>query len=234
MLAVGFQVLDWAAQAGGRMLRADAIELAVPRPVMPMMLRRRLTGLGQAAIAATYGAGAKAGVHYVFTSRHGEFQRSLRLLETLAAAEPLSPADFSLCVHNALAGLLSIATGARAGHTAIAAGPDSLAAGLMEAAGLLADNPATPVLLAYFDDDLPSPYDTLQAEPTEGPLALAVLLGPAVAEAACMRFVATSKPTSAACVTAAPARAFLRFLAEGLPSAEASGARLNMAWHRAA
>jgi hypothetical protein len=199
-----------------------------------MMLRRRLTRTGQAAIGAAYGAGATAGMHYVFTSRHGEFQRSLRLLEALAAEQPLSPADFSLCVHNALAGLLSIATGAPAGHTAIAAGPDSLAAGLLEAAGLLACDPATPVLLVYFDDDLPAPFDALLAEPAAGPLALAVLLGPAEAAAGTIGCLATPQAVASGAATTAPARALLRFLAEDLPGIKVGGARLQLEFWRAA
>ena len=234
MLLVSFQVLDWAAHADGRLRQFTEAGAKAMQPAMPMMLRRRLTPLGQAAIAAAYGAGAKAGVHYVFASRHGEFQRSLRVLEALAAEQPLSPADFSLCVHNALAGLLSIATSALAGHTAIAAGPDSLAAGLLEAAGLLAADPMTPVLLAYFDDDLPAPYDIFQPEPATGPLALAVLLGSPSAEAAAIRFVATPCLSASSSATALPARVFLRFLAENLPTAEAIGGRLQVAWCRAA
>jgi len=233
VLVVSFQVLDWAAHADGRLRQSTEAGARAAPPAMPMMLRRRLTPLGQAAIAAAYGAGAKAGVHYVFASRHGEFQRSLRVLEALAAEQPLSPADFSLCVHNALAGLLSIATGALAGHTAIAAGPDSLAGGLLEAAALLAADPATPVLLAYFDDDLPAPYDAFQLEPAAGPLALAVLLGSPSVDCAAIQFVATPRLSAPSSATALPARAFLRFLAENLPSAEAGGARFQVAWCRA-
>jgi hypothetical protein len=209
-----------------------------------MMLRRRLTPLGQAAIAMAYEVGADAGMHYVFTSRHGEFTRSLRLMEALAAGQPLSPAEFSLCVHNALAGLLSIGTHAQAGHTAIAAGPDSLAAGLLEVAGLLAADPGTPVLLVHFDGDLPAPFDALQPEPVAGPLALAVLFGGAgrgdggqghEGQAGTpIHFTATPQAPGQPASTAGTALALLRFLAEGLPSAQAAGARLHLEWRRAA
>ncbi len=201
---------------------------------MPMMLRRRLTPIGQASISAAYQAGADAAVHCVFTSRHGEFARSLRLLETLAAHQPLSPADFSLCVHNALVGLLSIATRAHAGHTAIAAGPDSLAAGLLEAAALLTRQPSTSVLLVYFDDDLPVPFDALQPEPRVGPVALALLLGAPRPDAANIRFAATPQPPNPSAGTAAPALALLRFLAEDLAVVSASGSRLMLEFGRGA
>lgn len=246
MLAACFQVLDWAAQAEGRAHQAAWREWAgapastatppLERPGLPMLLRRRLTPLGQSAIAAAYQAGAAAGLHYIFASRHGEFRRSLRLLQSLAQGEALSPADFSLSVHNALAGLLSIATGARAGHTALAAGADSFAAGLVEAAALLAAQPAARVLLVYFDDDLPPPFDSLAPGPPAGPLALALLLaapqpqggGEAVA------FSAQAEPGAPALPTTAQAEAFLRFLASGQAAAVAPGGRLRLEWRRAA
>jgi hypothetical protein len=109
----------------------------------------------------------------------------------------------------------------------------SLAGGLLEAAALLAADPATPVLLAYFDDDLPAPYDAFQLEPAAGPLALAVLLGSPSVDCAAIQFVATPRLSAPSSATALPARAFLRFLAENLPSAEAGGARFQVAWCRA-
>ena len=242
MLAGRFHVLDWAAQAEGRVQRAEwqawagaAVPDSAPppaRPGLPMMLRRRLTPLGQAAIASAYQAGADAGMHYVFASRHGEFRRSLRLLETLAQGEGLSPADFSLSVHNALAGLLSIATGARAGHTAIAAGADSFAAGLLEATALLAAQPAARVLLVYFDEDLPPPFAGLVPEPPAGALALAVLLGTAGGEP--VAFSTAAEPAATARPTTAQAEDFLHFLASGQQAGSAAGGRMRLEWRRAA
>ncbi len=180
-----FDLLDWAALAPDRKSRAawqvwagrpgDSAEAAASVE-LPMMLRRRLTPIGQAALAAAAQATAPTAARYVFCSRHGEFSRTARLLTAVAAAEPLSPTDFSVSVHNALAGMFSIANDARAGHTAIANGNDSFAAGLIESVATLAADPATPVLLVYFDDDLPPPYDALDT-PEHGALALAVLLG---------------------------------------------------------
>lgn len=238
MLARSFHVLDWAAQAEGRAQRA-AWPAAVLREGtagsgLPMLLRRRLTPLGQAAIATACEVGADAAMHYVFTSRHGEFARSLRLLEALANHQPLSPAEFTLCVHNALPGLLSIARHAMAGHTAIAAGPDSLAGGLLEVAGLLAVDPATPVLLVHFDDDLPAPYDALRREPAAGPVALAVLFGAADRGGLPIQVSATPQPWNPRATTAGAALGLLRFLRDGLPSLGVEGARLRLEWRRAA
>src|SRR6516164_4833273 len=142
---------------------------------MPMMLRRRLGPLGQRAIAAAYETGADAGARYIFASRHGDLRRTATLLASLAARETLSPAEFSVSVHNAFAGLLSIATQATAGHTAIAAGPDSFAFGIVEAVGCLMAAPAERVLLVYCDEAPPVPYGELSIATGEG-LALALLL----------------------------------------------------------
>jgi len=43
-------------------------------------------------------------------------------MEGLVAGEGVSPAEFTLSVHHALVGLLSIAQSNRRGHTALAAG----------------------------------------------------------------------------------------------------------------
>jgi hypothetical protein len=220
-MATPFTLLNWAARAPGRSAQADwcawagrtgAVAESAAAPELPMMLRRRLTPIGQAALAAAAEAGAPAEARYVFCSRHGEFVRTARLLTAVAQDEPLSPADFSVSVHNALAGILSIANGARAGHTAIAHGNDSFAAGLLEAVATLAADQATPVLLVYFDDDLPPPYDSLDA-PAEGVLALAVLLGGDAAdgEKLLLSFEPADAPMS--CTPQAPALDFIRFLA---------------------
>ena len=123
------------------------------------MLRRRISTIGQMAFRASYALSEQRTARFIFCSRHGESDRTLRILQSLAAKEPISPADFSLSVHNALAGLLSIAWGNTAGHTAISAGADSFGYGLLEAVACLKEGPSDPVMLVYFDDLLPQPYD---------------------------------------------------------------------------
>jgi hypothetical protein len=112
---------------------------------------------------------------FIFCSRHGEFQRTLNILTALAAGEDLSPAEFSLSVHNALAGLLAIAWRNTAGHTTIAAGADTFESALIEAASCLMETPDVPVLLVYFDDRLPEPYGEI-GDSGETCVALAILL----------------------------------------------------------
>jgi hypothetical protein len=209
---------------------------ANPSAAMPMLLRRRLGKLGQLAVSAAYEAGAAPSVRYVFSSRHGEFGRTLALLRGAALGEPLSPAEFSVSVHNALAGLLSIASKATSGHTALAAGADSFAYGLVEAAASLAAAPDQPVLLVYYDEPLPAPFDELVPPGGEAPLACALLLHAASDPREHGELIDLEVESAASDQTAATTRQaddFLRFLASGAVSGQSVGDRLSLRWRRA-
>ena len=128
------------------------------------MLRRRASTAGKIALEAAYAAlpadGAGDDIPVVFASRHGECARSAELLQELAAGVPLSPASFSLSVHNANAGLFSIARRSRGNGIAIAAGPSTVEHAVIEACGLLADG-APSVLLVVADGPLPDVFAQL-------------------------------------------------------------------------
>src|SRR5262249_34348958 len=126
-IGLGLETKDqWRAWASGA-APSPATDSSEP---VPSLLRRRVTPIAQRALRAAFSL-AHGETRYVFCSRHGEFRRTLGLLQSIARREESSPAEFSLSVHNALVGLLSIATGNHAGHTAIAAGPDSFGFGLV-------------------------------------------------------------------------------------------------------
>jgi hypothetical protein len=110
----------------------------------------------------------------IFASRHGSLDRTVTLLNDLAREEPLSPAAFSLSVHNAVPGLLSIARQDRSPATALAAGPDSLGAAILEAAGQLHAG-ASQTLVVYADSPVCEPYSDPLACPAS-PISLALLL----------------------------------------------------------
>lgn len=122
---------------------------------MPAMLRRRAGFLGRMALEVAYQcAEGQTDLPTVFCSRHGEVGRSIELLSDLARNEPLSPTAFGLAVHNASAGLFSIARADRANHVALAGGSATLEHAVIEACGMLADG-ATSVLLVACDAPLP-------------------------------------------------------------------------------
>jgi hypothetical protein len=169
---------------------------------------------------------------FVFATRHGEFSRTLSLLRTLAADEPVSPADFSLSVHNALAGLLSIASKNQEGHTSLAAAGDTFACGLLEAAATLAASPKQPVLLVYYDEPLPPPYDTFGAA-GDGTMALALLLGAPGGEGV-IELDADPDETVEAPSGVQQALGFLRFYLSGAETGTSPGSGRLWHWRRAA
>lgn len=125
---------------------------------MPSMLRRRAGFLGKMALEVAYECLAgRVGVSTVFCSRHGEVARSVDLLADLAQEVILSPTAFGLAVHNASAGLFSIARGEQANHLALSAGAGTVEHGVIEACGLLADGEAMVLLVAY-DNCLPQVF----------------------------------------------------------------------------
>jgi hypothetical protein len=146
---------------------------------MAPMLRRRAGVLGKMALEVAYQClDGRTEVPTVFCSRHGEVARAVALLSDLAAGLPLSPTGFGLAVHNASAGLLSIARADRANHIALAAGASSVEHAVIEACALL-DDGAPSVLLVAYDAGLPPPLTEFE-DCAEQPYAWAWLMAPAV------------------------------------------------------
>lgn len=126
------------------------------------MIRRRVDRLGRVALQATYwGQGDGAPCPIVFASRRGDIGRCLHMLRQLADGEAPSPAAFSTSVHNAIGSLYTIATAYTGPYTAISAGEETVEAAFTEALGLLVDGEPT-VLVVYYDEPLPSPYDVFE------------------------------------------------------------------------
>lgn len=239
-----FSVRDWFAWAPGRETRpawrgwasgvaspvAGPGESAEPMPTLPMMLRRRMTPIGQKAVGAALACEDAAIARYVIASRHGEYDRTMGIFSALASGEAPSPAEFSMSVHHGLAGLLSIHTGNRLSHVAIAAAEDSFGCGMLEAALCLAEDPATPVLLVYYDAPLPDAYQRFRSRSeAELPVALALLLGAAQESGISCQWAAAE---SGATVVENQALAFLRWLLSGTPGAACQGERMLWRWSR--
>lgn len=142
------------------------------------MLRRRLGRLSRMALhVANKAGGEHRSVATVFASQHGELNRTVDLLHTLGNAELPSPASFSLSVHNAAAGIFSIARSDCSPATAIAAGNETLLWAIQDGASRLAADPSTPILVVYAEEPLPKEYQAF-AGPAESTFALALLLCP--------------------------------------------------------
>ena len=125
---------------------------------MPPMLRRRAGFLGKMALEVAYKClDGRQNIPTIFCSRHGDVARALALLNNVVDGEPMSPTNFGLAVHNANAGLFSIARSDQASHIALAAGSSTVEHGVIEACSLLADG-AQMVLLVVYDTQLPAVY----------------------------------------------------------------------------
>ena len=144
------------------------------RAMVPM-LRRRDGQPGKMALEVAYAClGEQRDIPLIFCSRHGEVARAVEQLSALAQGEPLSPTAFGMAVHNASAGLFSIARADTANQLAVAAGAASLEAAVIEACGLLADG-AVQVLLVLAECPLPVPFEAFE-DCHEQPHAFAWLL----------------------------------------------------------
>jgi hypothetical protein len=243
--ALRFSILNWSAWTPERETRAawcswagashDATN-ATPPANLPMLLRRRLSPFGQRLVEAINACAAGLPpARYVLSTRHGELARALKALDAIEADELPSPTDFSMSIHHALLGILSIHAGNRLGHTALSAGWDSFANGLLEAAACIAERPEEPVILVHADDKLPQDYDAFrEADDAALPLVVAIALGrPGGAPTNDV----TLEPRSAMAErppTACMATDFLKFLLSDAPRAHAIGRRAQWIWRRVA
>lgn len=236
MSTLSFHIRGWSAWAPGLETAAAWREWAgqpdaVPTetiPAVPVLLRRRVSPLGQQALKAGWSLPASSVARLVLCSRHGEVGRTMSILDSLVADTEVSPADFTLSVHNALAGLLSIARGNRHGHTMISAGEESFEFGLLESIACLTERPDEPVVLVYFDPELPPPFDVFR-HPAAEPLALALSLAMSGGEP----FTLTTHPSPGTSTTVEPAPlAFLRFMLGNQPAMVTVGERLVWRWGR--
>jgi hypothetical protein len=236
-----FAVGDWWAWAPGRETRKSWQDWAIGRHdavsdesecALPAALRRRITPIGQRLLqAGTICARLEPEPLYVFASRHGEMTRTLSILTSLTSQNEMSPADFSLSVHNALVGLLSIHMQNALGHTALAGGPDTFAYGFMEALACLHEEPGRPVLYCYGDAPLPDPYADFSDTDKGLPLVVALALRSALPGEPHLTFSAGPSVPSAG-DEAGAAEIFLRFLLDGGNRAHAVGERMIWQWAR--
>ena len=186
---IALNILDWQASAPGLSTHEHWRDwsLAVPVvaadaplpdcPHLPMMTARRLSAGSRLAVDN----GLALLQRYqpeavVFTSRHGELERNQRILDALAQQHPLSPTDFTMSVHNAAVGSLTIVANAPLVSTSLSAGEDSFQQGLVEAL-VLVKSGYPRVLLVDFDSHIPAFYHPYLASGTPNyPYATALLL----------------------------------------------------------
>ncbi len=129
------------------------------------MQKRRLSAFNKMALHCAYEAGRNDGeIAVVFSSRHGDLHKTSALLDSLAKNDSLSPTAFSMSVHNASAGLLSIFTGNRCASNTVSAGRDSFLMALVDAYARINSGACDKVLVVHCDQALPLDYLCFQDE----------------------------------------------------------------------
>jgi hypothetical protein len=156
----------WSAENTDEIAPARAVQL-------PASIRRRLNKFGRSVgnMLADYMTDAPL---IVFASRYGDAERSVNILQEIAEGEPISPMQFSLSVHNAVSGVLSIGWKLTEMQSVISAGAQTIQMGLIEAAALAQEFPDKKVLFVYVDYPLPEIFG--KYEETCSPAEIAVLV----------------------------------------------------------
>lgn len=125
---------------------------------IPMMAARRMSAPSRLAV--------ESGLHLIeqtqpdaaiFISRHGELERTYKIVHNLAQQTDISPTDFAMSVHNTAAGLLTITAKQQLPITSLAAGIDGFQQGMLEAQAMLSGG-AKHILLIDFDGLVPHAY----------------------------------------------------------------------------
>lgn len=161
---------------------------------VPKMLQRRLSGLARVVFnAAGQCLDDREIMPTVFSSAHGEICKSLEMLKAIQAGEALSPTAFSLSVHNAIAGLFSIAYSNSLEITVIAPGREGIAPAFIEALGLLQEN--TPEVLMVFYDEPIADFYPIAPFDLDAPFPFALALRVALTgDGLPLRFCRSSEP----------------------------------------
>jgi hypothetical protein len=156
----------------------------IPAPeALPAVERRRAGKCVRISLAAGLAAAADAGrdardLAAIFTSSTGDGENLHAICEALASDDRLiSPTRFHNSVHNAPAGYWGIATGAMKPSDCIAAFDGSFCAGLVEAMGRVAADPALPVLLIAYDAPYPEPLYAVRPVPDSFGVAMVLASG---------------------------------------------------------
>lgn len=140
------------------------------------MQKRRLSKLARIVFGALDGCG-KPAQHspVIFSSVMGEIQRTQGILEAIATDTPVSPAAFSLSVHNSVGGLWSLLRDNRSPMISLSPTGGSPVGALLEAAGILAEGVFRSVSVVFYAEANPEFYAPYLTGP-EAPYAIALQL----------------------------------------------------------
>jgi hypothetical protein len=166
-----FSIENWFALSAGLSNKDDWLlwsqknqhdwSLPIPKSNrLPMMQARRMSSSSRLAVEVGLELVNDGSFDLaIFTSRHGELEKTYKILSALSQNRDISPTDFALSVHNTTAGLLTIIANQTIPITSLSAHSDSFQQGLIEALPVL-NQGKKKVLLIDFDGIIPEPYQT--------------------------------------------------------------------------
>ena len=128
----GFEGIEAVGKALRENVEIDAAGTLPPCPA-PLMVRRRLTSLGKLVITALDAVRIQQDEPFVFASAWADTQKSRCLVQEMVETGDVSPAGFTLSVHNATAGAATIWLSNHEPASAVSAGNLTTEAGLTEA-----------------------------------------------------------------------------------------------------
>lgn len=180
-MSIAFTISDWLGWCGAsgqppllespNLIVSDKPDVAS----IPPMVRRKLNTLGRACVSLILKlAPENSDIPIVYCSQHGDIERTMHVLHEITDGEPVSPMHFSLAVHNAICGVLSIQTGNMASISALSAGQQGLVPVLLEALGII-ESGEKQVICVICDMTIPEFYQDSNAQPDE-PYAVAFML----------------------------------------------------------
>lgn len=145
---------------------------------VPASMRRRLSPYSKLIMTAIIELGEHiedlSNVPVVLATRHGDLQRTEKLLRALVQGEGLSPTQFGLSVNNAVLGQYSMAVDNQQAMTTVSGGEETYPLGWLEAIAQVT-NEFHQVLLVVADETPPEVYKKQQNSPVKA-FAQAVLL----------------------------------------------------------
>lgn len=98
----------------------------------------------------------------IYSSRHGQIVNSTEIVKKIISRDEVSPAIFSISVHNAPVGMLTILENLHIPHTAISAAEDSFLTGLT-LSGIKTDH-YKKILYIYTEYNLPEFYKDVDTD----------------------------------------------------------------------
>ncbi len=148
--------------------------VAIPKR-LPMMLSRRMSLGSRYAVECALELLERHNVDAIVNaSRHAETPRGEKTLIAINKNESPSPTDFTMSVHNAASGILTIHKKLTVPVTSVAAGANTLEAAFLEAMNFLHDGKETVLVLSY-ENLLPEILGE-RLPPVKEPFAVALLL----------------------------------------------------------